>query len=672
MKQAIFTLALITSFIPFTFSQSETDFVNFDNQWNLLTSDNGGHASTNKYRFNEDSITVNNLVYFTMKYSGEELSQDWTSYEQAAYRQEEKKVYQLNLFDSTEVLLYDFSLEIGDVLLGTDYIGEPDLTVVEIDSIRLEDGSMRKQLHMSSGNSCTIQWVEGLGSIVYAFNSAMYTCFTDIGTTLICFSQNDTPLFYENEDFFGCWYESSPPEPNLITFGSQWNILSSSQFDGNQSTTKHRFRASPQFLNGKIYFQTERSSEENGSDWLLNDNYAYREEDEKVYLYNITDSTEVLIHDFGLSVGDIFISKQYISDPGIELIVTTVDTVQLADESDRKRILLNCESGDFEIQWVEGIGNIDYPLLSTIYSCFFDVPGSLLCYSENGETLYEDISNVEGCWYDYDTEVNNLVNSASEWHILTSSQFNSDLKTAKVRFDYPEKIYNGLEYYHLESIDDPGSANWILDETQAFREEEEKIYIYNVANNSEILIHDFGLNIGDTFLSKQSVDDPGTTLTVTDIDSLELIDGSLRKRIKLNCELNNTISWVKGIGNISYPLAGTVSSCQLEFNTQILCYSEFGQTQYEGVSNFEGCWVTAVEEIPDLEITIYPNPVINHIYIDAENSITNAKIYNLQGQLVLEKVDVSSMELVDINTGMYFLHLVNSKGQELTKKILVE
>ena len=69
-----------------------------------------------------------------MEYSQEELGTEWTPYEISAYRQEDGKVYQINLEDITEILLYNFDLVVGDVILGGEYVGEPDLLVVEIDS----------------------------------------------------------------------------------------------------------------------------------------------------------------------------------------------------------------------------------------------------------------------------------------------------------------------------------------------------------------------------------------------------------------------------------------------------------------------------------------------------------------------------------------------------------
>ncbi len=464
MKSTFFTLITIICFVQCSFAQTNFSFINFDSQWNMLAGDIGGNGNTTAYRFNGDSISVNNLVYFTMEYSVEELGVEWIPYDFSAYREDDKKVYQLNLVDSSEVLLYDFGLEVGDVLLGENFIGEVDLTVVDIDSIQLEDGSLRKRIYLSNGDDCMIPWVEGLGSIYYGFNQAEYTCFADVGTTLICFSQNGIPLFFENQDFFGCWWENEPQEANLIDFRSQWNIVSGGQFSSNLSTVKIRLNTIPKSYQGKTYYHTELSNDENGSEWTLIETQAFSEVDDKVYLYNPTDSTELLIHDFSLIEGEIFISREFANDPGTELTVVLVDSIELQNGSSRKRITLNCGS-NFDIIWIQGIGNIDYPLASTIYSCFFDVPGHLLCYYSDGDIVYE------------------------------------------------------------------------------------------------------------------------------------------------------------------------------------------------GVNNTEGCWVTDVEEIPESEINIYPNPTNNYLYLEAENNITQARVFNLQGQLILDHENVSRIDCSNLNFGMYFLHL---------------
>lgn len=663
MKHVLYLLASIIVFLPLTYSQSKTDFVNFESQWNI-SHHSLSSSTSQRWRFTSDSITVNNNSYFFMESSVQEVGDDWNELSYRAFRQENQKVFMLYPNDSTEVLYYDFGLETGDTLFASGSVVYSDLIVDSTDNVILSDGSERKRLFMRCEEGWNVEWIEGIGGQDYALMLNDLICATDVGASLICYSQNGETLYMP--DTIACWHENDfdPFSRSLITFNSQWNLLYSSQFNGSKTSVKLRFNPNPT-TNVFNYFHMETSNEENGNDWTLIETQAYREDFGKVYLYNVLDSTEILIHDFGLEVGDTFTSKQSINDPGLQLTVIAVDSLQLLDGTMKKRITLNCPSGS-QIDWVEGIGNMIYPLSGTVYTCLFDVPGTLLCYSEDEETLYDSGSDTNGCWYDYESQANNLINITSTWNILTSSQFNSDLSTTIYRFDALPRIYNGEEYYQLEHLDNPADVNWQLDETYAFRENNDKVYLYNIVQNSEILIHDFSLSIGETFPSN------GMTLTVTSIDSLELLDGTLRKRIKLTCELNNIITWVKGIGNINFPLLGSISSCQFEYNEQLLCYSEFGQTQYEGVNNFQSCWVTDIEEIPESEILIYPNPVRNYLYIDAENTIQKVRIYNLQGQLLLEKNEVSNIELDNLNAGIYFLHLVNNKGKELSKKIIVD
>jgi len=113
MKNATLLTTLIFTILQISYSQSETDFINFDSQWNINTSVGLGQAQTTKYRFDGDSIVTNSIVYFTMEYSQEELGTEWTPYEISAYRQEDGKVYQINLEDITEILLYNFDLVVG-------------------------------------------------------------------------------------------------------------------------------------------------------------------------------------------------------------------------------------------------------------------------------------------------------------------------------------------------------------------------------------------------------------------------------------------------------------------------------------------------------------------------------------------------------------------------------
>jgi hypothetical protein len=75
----------------------------------------------------------------------------------------------------------------------------------------------------------------------------------------------------------------------------------------------------------------------------------------------------------------------------------------------------------------------------------------------------------------------------------------------------------------------------------------------------------------------------------------------------------------------------------------------------------------------DASIKIYPNPVSNMLYIDAEEDIQYAKLFNLSGQLVLEQNQQNSRVLMNVNTlasGEYIL-LLQFEDHAASKKVLI-
>ena len=85
-----------------------------------------------------------------------------------------------------------------------------------------------------------------------------------------------------------------------------------------------------------------------------------------------------------------------------KLVVTAVDSITLLDQSKRKRLVLECENGVGEHIWVKGIGDLR-GLLAVKKSCFIDVNEKLLCYSFDGEVLYQDPDEGE-CWLTASTQ----------------------------------------------------------------------------------------------------------------------------------------------------------------------------------------------------------------------------------------------------------------------------
>ncbi len=85
----------------------------------------------------------------------------------------------------------------------------------------------------------------------------------------------------------------------------------------------------------------------------------------------------------------------------------------------------------------------------------------------------------------------------------------------------------------------------------------------------------------------------------------------------------------------------------------------------------EGLPTSTVEYQPGSEINVYPNPASNYINIDInnspENSISSIKIYNNQGQIVLNQL-MNQEDRIDVSRFNNGIYILEAAGPELLYK----
>jgi hypothetical protein len=93
---------------------------------------------------------------------------------QGYVREEEKRVYYRPGTDSSEMLLYDFNINVGDTFKTVKMLGSTFQTVScyvsKVDSVRLENAEFRKSysLDWMKGDICLPHlWIEGIGGTAY-------------------------------------------------------------------------------------------------------------------------------------------------------------------------------------------------------------------------------------------------------------------------------------------------------------------------------------------------------------------------------------------------------------------------------------------------------------------------------------------------------------------------
>lgn len=72
-------------------------------------------------------------------------------------------------------------------------------------------------------------------------------------------------------------------------------------------------------------------------------------------------------------------------------------------------------------------------------------------------------------------------------------------------------------------------------------------------------------------------------------------------------------------------------------------------------------------------ISVYPNPATNMLHITAQNGMTNVRIMNHLGQLVLSRnteATTFTLNVSDLTTGVYFIEITTDQGT-ITEKLLI-
>ena len=86
--------------------------------------------------------------------------------------------------------------------------------------------------------------------------------------------------------------------------------------------------------------------------------------------------------------------------------------------------------------------------------------------------------------------------------------------------------------------------------------------------------------------------------------------------------------------------------------------------------NWGNCPTAGVDDKNQLDISIYPNPTSNMVYIDGNYTQLKVVIYNVLGKEILNKSITNSIDISHLENGVYILQL--SDGVRLTTKKIIK
>lgn len=283
----------------------------------------------------------------------------------------------------------------------------------------------------------------------------------------------------------------------------------------------------------------------------------------------------------------------------------------------------------------------------------------------------------------YTQPTNNIVLDDAVWstldiHCLPTG---TSYSTYHVKFE-GDTIIDGLDYKIIWRCDDELLITWNF--YGAIREDDQQQVFLRPPFNSEGMIYDFGVSIGDTiqttnhFLSSDAL-----SFVVTDVDSVLLLD-RFRKRITV-FDYNLLIEevWIEGLGCPYGVLRssnfGYGASCGL---TESLCFEESDLLVYQHPA-YNICHYDAMVgtiQFKDLEVQIYPNPATDKLVIETGNNKGQASnntihIYSMDGKCVFEETFYNSRQEVNLqsfNRGVYVVRLIIGQTLYPAVKLIVE
>jgi len=232
-----------------------------------------------------------------------------------------------------------------------------------------------------------------------------------------------------------------------------------------------------------------------------------------------------------------------------------------------------------------------------------------------------------------------------------------------------DTTFNGQTYKKVyQSADtfvNPFNCNLSL----LVRDTNQQWLFFNFFNQSEDVLYDFGLEVGDTF--EINLDGNPSIYVVSQIDSI-LLAGQYRKRMYMsNFDQFNPIEWIEGIGSSKGLIVPYHTLTCGGYN--LICFHENDVLIYSGSDS--SCWFSEYVNNVGTEkfesgkgLKIYPNPAKDKIKIEFNDICENCRvqIFDILGRYQSSEIKFSSniIEIArsELLSGMYFLRIESANG----------
>ena len=230
----------------------------------------------------------------------------------------------------------------------------------------------------------------------------------------------------------------------------------------------------------------------------------------------------------------------------------------------------------------------------------------------------------------FDSNNNLILKEKQEWNTNTSSWGNT-IKKNEFTYNNDNKVLSEIEYNNGQS--------GVLEEYRKFE------YIYDTNGNRDEFIKSIYNSTTNSW--------------------------ELSERVTYTYDNNYSLSdlfipnWSTGILDIGY---------SEDYNHMITAkgYYEWDNTQnqwnYYGDAIFNWSDVLSLNDFRISNINVYPNPATEQLNFELLTKIHKIKIFDIQGKLLIEKKNTNSINVMELNNGMYFYQINNKMVGKFIKK----
>ncbi len=146
------------------------------------------------------------------------------------------------------------------------------------------------------------------------------------------------------------------------------------------------------------------------------------------------------------------------------------------------------------------------------------------------------------------------------------------------------------------------------------------------------------------------------TMTVASSDGVNLVCNIVDNHIWIDCSDNSVVATsgntYMATSNGDYAVVGTLNGC----SDTSACFSVIN---------------VGIHQHDNVDLSVYPNPANNTLFIDSDVIITQISIYSVVGKLVESNIPVSkSIALDGLTNGSYFLTLTLEDGRKISRRFI--